>query len=170
LYRKSARDPFRLSYLGHLSIENSNGLIIASTVTQSAAHSERQAATRLLKGIQELGQQLGWKMQRVTVAADTAYHEQDFVSAVRELGIEPHLPAWPRRKRPDLIGEALRRTKRYQVSRIKRQWIERCFAWLKGPARQRQTRFRGVDRVAWSFDFSAGVYNLLRMMKLAPQP
>ena len=170
LYRKSARDPFRLSYLGHLSIENGNGLIVASTVTQSATSSERQAATRLLKEIKELGQRLGWKMRRLTVAADTAYHEQDFVTAVQELGIEPHLPAWPRRKRPDWIGEALRQTKRYQLSRIRRKWIERCFAWLKGPAGQRQTRFRGVDRVAWSFDFAAGVYDLLRMMKLAPQP
>jgi hypothetical protein len=39
---------------------------------------------------------------------------------------------------------------------------------LKGPAGQRQTRFRGTDRVAWNFDFAAGVYNLLRMIKLAP--
>jgi transposase len=170
LYRKSARDPFRLSYLGHLSIENGNGLIVASTVTRSATNSERQAATRMLKQIQELGQQLGWKTRRMTVAADTAYHEQDFVNAVQQLGIEPHLPAWPRRKRPDWIGAALRQTKRYQRSRSRRKWIERCFAWLKGPAGQRQTRFRGVDRVAWSFDFAAGVYNLLRMMKLSPQP
>jgi transposase len=108
------------------------------------------------------------KQRRVLVSADTAYHEQDFVEAARRLGFEAHLPAWPRRKRPDLIGEALRRTARYGHSRRKRKWIERCFAWLKGQAGQRQTRFRGTDRVAWNFHFAAGVYNLLRMIKLAP--
>ncbi len=170
LYRKSGRAAFQLSYLGHLAIENTNGLIVASTLTQATTHAERQAATGLLGKIQWLGQQLGWKKRRRSVAADTAYHEQDFIAAVRQLGMEPHLPAWPRRKRPDLIGDTLRRTKRYQASQKKRKWIERCFAWLKGPAGQRQTRFRGRDRVAWSFDFAAGVYNLLRITKLVPQP
>jgi transposase len=166
LYRKSARDPFRLGYIGHLAMENGHGLIVASTLTKAATNAERQAATGLLGKIRELGRELGWSTRRLSVAADTAYHEQDFVAAVQQLGFEPHLPAWPRRKRPDLIGEPLRATARYQTSRRKRKWIERCFAWLKGPATQRQTRFRGTDRVAWNFDFAAGVYNLLRITKL----
>ena len=149
-------------------VEHANGLIVASTLTPCSTHAERQAATGLLEQIRQLRQQLGATQRRASVAADTAYHEQDFVEAVQRLGFEAHLPAWRRRKRPDLIGEALRRTPRYRYSRRKRMWIERCFAWLKGPAGQRQTRFRGRDRVAWSFDFAAGVYNLLRMIKLAP--
>lgn len=168
LYRKSARDAFRLSYLGHLAMEHRNGLIVASTLTKCSTHAERQAAAGLLEKIQQWHKQLDGIGRRVSVAADTAYHEQDFVEAVKRLGFEAHLPAWPRRKRPDLIGEALRRTARYRQSRRKRKWIERCCAWLKGPAGQRQTRFRGTDRVAWNFDFAAGVYNLLRMSKLAP--
>lgn len=169
LYRKNARDPFRLSYLGHLAMEHRNGLIVASTLTQCSTHAERQAATGLLDKIQQWRKQLdGIGRRRVSVAADTAYHEQDFVEAVKRLGFQAHLPAWPRRKRPDLIGEPLRRTARYRQSQRKRKWIERCFAWLKGPAGQRQTRFRGTDRVAWNFDFASGVYNLLRLIKLAP--
>jgi Transposase DDE domain/Transposase domain (DUF772) len=168
LYRKSAREAFRLGYLGHLAMEHANGLIVASTLTQCSTHAERQAATGLLDQIKQLRQQVGCTQRRASVAADTAYHEQDFVEAVKRLGFEAHLPAWPRRKRPDLIGEALRRTARYRQSRRKRKWIERCFAWLKGPAGQRQTRFRGTDRVAWNFNFAAGVYNLLRMVKLTP--
>lgn len=167
LYRKSARDAFKLGYLGHLAMEHRNGLIVASTLTKCSTHAERQAAAGLLERIQQWRRQLGSTKQRVVVSADTAYHEQDFVEAAKRLGFEAHLPAWPRRKRPDLIGEALRRTARYGHSRRKRKWIERCFAWLKGPAGQRQTRFRGTDRVAWNFDFAAGVYNLLRMIKLA---
>lgn len=168
LYRKSARDAFRLGYLGHLAMEHRNGLIVASTLTKCSTHAERQAAAGLLAKIQQWRKQLDGIGRRVSVAADTAYHEQDFVEAVKRLGFEAHLPAWPRRKRPDLIGEALRRTARYRQSRRKRKWIERCFACLKGPAGQRQTRFRGTDRVAWNFDFAAGVYNLLRMSRLEP--
>lgn len=168
LYRKSARGGFKLGYLGHLAMEHRNGLIVASTLTKCSTHAERQAAAGLLGRIQKWRQQVGSTQGRVWVSADTAYHEQDFVEAVKRLGFEAHLPAWPRRKRPDLIGAALRRTARYGHSRRKRKWIERCFAWLKGPAGQRQTRFRGTDRVAWNFDFAAGVYNLLRMIKLAP--
>src|SRR5258706_1639955 len=168
LYRKSACDAFRLGYLGHLAMEHRNGLIVASTLTKCSTHAERQAAAGLLDKIQQWRKQLDGIGRRVSVAADTAYHEQDFVEAVQRLGFEAHLTAWPRRKRPDLIGEALRCTARYRQSRRKRKWIERCFAWLKGPAGQRQTRFRGTDRVAWNFDFAAGVYNLLRMSKLEP--
>ncbi len=168
LYRKSARDAFRLGYLGHLAIEHRHGLIVASTLTPCSTHAERQAATGLLEQIQAWRKQVSSKPRRMVVSADTAYHEQDFVEATQRLGFEAHLPAWPRRKRPDLIGEALRRTARYGKSRRKRKWIERCFAWLKGPAGQRQTRFRGTNRVAWNFDFAAGVYNLLRMIKLQP--
>jgi transposase len=168
LYRKSARDAFRLGYLGHLAMEHRHGLIVASTLTKCSTHAERHAAAGLLDRIQRWRKQVGSTQGRALVSADTAYHEQDFVEAAKRLGFEAHLPAWPRRKRPDLIGAALRRTARYGHSRRKRKWIERCFAWLKGPAGQRQTRFRGTDRVAWNFDFAAGVYNLLRMIKLAP--
>jgi transposase len=168
LYRKSARDAFQLGYLGHLVMEHQNGLIVASTLTKCSTHAERQAAAGLLERIQQWRRQLGSAPRRAVVSADTAYHEQDFVETVQRLGFEAHLPAWPRRKRPDLIGEARRRTARYGESRRRRKWIERCFPWLKGPAGQRQTRFRGTERVAWNFDFAAGVYNLLRIIKLSP--
>lgn len=114
LYRKSARDAFRLGYLGHLAMEHANGLIVASTLTQCSTHAERQAAAGLLDQIKQLREQVGCTQHRASVSADTAYHERDFVEAVKRLDFEAHLPAWPRRKRPDLIGEALRRTARYR--------------------------------------------------------
>lgn len=168
-YRRSRTELPRLSYLGHVVIENRHGLIVAGTVTQASTHAERRAATDLLGGVKQMQQRQGWKIGRMTVAADRAYHEQDFVENMRELGIEPHLPAWKNRPRPDWIGEALRRTKRYRFSLARRGWIERCFAWIKGPAGQGRTRFRGVSKTEWSFQFAAGAFNLLRMLKLAPQ-
>jgi transposase len=168
-YRRSRSEPPRLSYLGHVVMENRHGLIVAGRVTQASTYAERKAATDLLAQVKHMGQRSGWKPGRVTVAADRAYHEQDFVQGMQRLGIESHLPAWRNRPRPDWIGEALRRTKRYRLSLSRRGWIERCFAWIKGPAGQGRSRFRGASRTSWSFQLAAGVFNLLRMLKLAPQ-
>jgi hypothetical protein len=85
LYRKSARDAFKLGYLGHLAMEHRHGLIVASTLTKCSTHAERQAATGLLDRIQEWRKQVGSRPGRVVVSADTAYHETDFVDAVKRL-------------------------------------------------------------------------------------
>lgn len=165
LYRKSRREPYRLSYLGHLVTENGHGLIVASAATHASATGERAAAKTMLEKVKHR-----WAnaRRRITVGADKAYHQQDFVEAARQLRMEPHIGAY--RTRTDLIGEAVRRTRRYRASMARRKWIERCFAWIKGPAGLRQTKFRGLDRVAWNFTFAAGAYNLLRMTRLQATP
>ncbi len=164
LYRKSRRDRFRLSYLGHLIMENRSGLIVASTVTESSTLAEREAATTLLQRVKKLFGRAG---QVVTVGADKAYHQKDFVEAMEKMSIQPHLGAYA--CRPDLVGETVRRTESYRDSVRKRKWIERCFAWIKGPAGGRKTRFRGARRTEWSFTFAAAAYNLVRLSRLAPQ-
>ena len=37
---------------------------------------------------------------------------------------------------------------------------------MKTVAGQRKTKFRGVERVGWSFAFAAAAYNLIRFPKL----
>jgi transposase len=168
-YRRTQREWPRLSYLGHVVMEHRHGLIMAGAVTQASTRAERKAATELLQRVQQWRQGFGLEKQPMTVAADCAYHESDFVQDMQRLKIEAHLPAWKNRPRPDWVGEALRRTERYRISYGRRSWIERCFAWIKGPGGQARARFRGVQRIDWSFQFAAGVFNLLRMAKLAPQ-
>ena len=41
--------------------------------------------------------------------------------------------------------------------------------WFKTVAGQRRTKFRGIDRVGWSFAFAAAAYNLVRLPKLLPE-
>ena len=167
LYRKSRREPYRLSYLGHLVTENTHGLIVASAATHASATGERDAAKTMLEKVKQGWDRLG-RRKRITVGADKAYHQQDFVEALEQLQMEPHIGAY--RTRTDLIGDAVRRTRRYRASMARRKWIERCFAWIKGPAGLRQTRFRGLDRVGWNFTSAAGAYNLLRITRLLKQP
>ena len=52
------------------------------------------------------------------------------------------------------------------VSQRLRKRIEEAFGWMKTIALQRKTKFRGVDRVGWSFAFAAAAYNLVRLPKL----
>jgi transposase len=165
LYRKSARERFRLSYLGHVVMENRSGLIVASTATQASTTAERDAAKSLLKRVKKL---FGPARQHLSVGADKAYHERDFVEAMQRLHIQPHLGAYACH-RADLVGDSVRQTESYRDSLRKRKWIERCFAWIKGPGGGRKTRFRGLRRVEWSFTFTAAAYNLVRMSRLIPQ-
>ena len=166
VFRKSFQQRWQLGYLGHLVSENRNGLIVASTVTPASKTAERTAATELIRQVRRLFRKPG-SSSRMTVGADKAYHEQDFVDAMRRLHVEPHIGAY-RRHRVDMVGAAVRETAEYRDSQRERKWIERCFSWLKAPGRQRRTSFRGLPKVDWSFTFAAGVYNLLRLTKLAP--
>jgi hypothetical protein len=110
---------------------------------------------------------LGRAGQVVTVGADKAYHQRDFVEPMGKMNIQPHLGVYA--GRPDLVGETVRQTESYADSVRKRKWIERCFAWIKGPGGGRKTRFRGARRVEWGSTLAAAAYNLVRLSRLAPQ-
>jgi hypothetical protein len=167
IFRKSFQRRWMPGYIGNLVSENRNGLIVASEVNLASKTSERESALKLLARVRRLLRKRG-RRKTLTVGADKAYHEQDFVTGVRDMKIEPHIGAYCR-QRIDMIGAEVRESAAYQDSLRKRKWIERCFSWLKSPGRERRTRFRGLCRVDWSFTFDAGVYNLLRMTRLAPQ-
>ena len=58
----------------------------------------------------------------------------------------------------------------YAVSMRVRKRIEEVFGWVKSSAGLRQTKFRGVDRVGWSFSLAATAYNLIRLPRLLGSP
>ncbi len=41
---------------------------------------------------------------------------------------------------------------------------------MKTVGGQRKTKFRGVERIGWSFAFAAAAYNLVRLPKLLEAP
>lgn len=79
LYKKSAGQEAKLSYLGHTLVENRNGLIAAAMTTQADGRAERDAALLMLH---ELTRK---RSSRVTTGADKAYDTRDFVSSLHEL-------------------------------------------------------------------------------------
>ena len=54
----------------------------------------------------------------------------------------------------------------YALSQRIRKRIEEAFGWIKVSGGLRKTRHRGLERVGWSFTFTAAAYNLIRLPKL----
>ena len=79
LYRKGRGQPAKLSFLGHVLIENRNGLVVDVELTPATGTAEREAAQRMLHRRAASG-------RRATVAADRGYDTRDFVAACRADG------------------------------------------------------------------------------------
>jgi transposase len=84
LYRKGDGQESRLCYMGHVLMENRNGLAVAGDVTQATGTAEREAALTLIDNHRPAG-------QRITLGADKAYDVVEFVEALRKLPSDaPH--------------------------------------------------------------------------------
>ena len=159
LYRKSSGSEARLSYLGHTLVENRSGLIVGAYLTEADGHAERDAA--LLMAYEKRKQ----TRQRMTLGADKAYDTQDFVKALRQMNITPHV-AQNDRNRRSAIDARTTRHKSYQLSQAKRYWVEKPFGWMKTVGPLRKVKLRGRDKLWWLFTFTAAAFNLWRIPKL----
>jgi len=174
LYKKSAAGEARPSYLGHLVMENRNGLIVKSCVTQSGTREEPQAALVMLEPILRKSQ-AKWaqgKQREYTLGADKGYQKKELIEGLRELGVIPHiaeykksLPQWP-----NCLTQSEREHPGFATSQVKRKLIEKNFGWIKSVGGFWQTKLRGRRRVDWAFCLVAAASNLIRMVKLMPSP
>lgn len=165
LYRKGHGQEGRLSYLGHVLMENRNGLIVDAMLTQADGTAERDAALLMLYG--------KWRERRrrrrqapMSVGADKAYDTRDFVHTVREMGIRPHVAQNIKRAGGSAIDGRTTRHASYRVSQGKRPLIEKVFGWMKQTGGIRKTKLRGLSKVGWQFLMTAAAFNLWRLPKL----
>ena len=159
LYRKSAGSEARLSYLGHTLVENRSGLIVGTYLTEADGYAERDAA--LLMAYEKRQH----SRKRFTLGADKAYDTQDFVKALREMNITPHVAQNTRNRKSAIDGRTTRHVS-YQISQAKRYWVEKPFGWMKSVGLIRKVKLRGRDKLWWLFTFTAAAYNLWRIPKL----
>jgi transposase len=166
LYKKSGVGESKPSYLGHVVMENRNGLVMKPCVTQAGTRQEREAALGMLG---ELLEENRGKIRAgtITVGADRGYQEQDFIEGVRKLSVTPHVAEYEKIQRSWLTASE-RAEAGFQISQTKRKLVEKIFGWMKVVAGQRKTKFRGRRRVHWMFSLGAAAYNLIRMAKLIP--
>jgi transposase len=173
LYKKSAAGEAKPSYLGHVVMENRNGLIVKPCVTQAGKREEPRAALAMLQRIvhRVRAKRPAGEEMEITVGADKAYQEKGFIEGLRELGVIPHvaeyqrsLPQWP-----NCLTASEREHPGFGISQGQRKRIEKNFGWIKFAAGLRKTKFRGRRRVEWVFCLAAAAANLVRMVKLIPQ-
>jgi|SRR5579862_6153042 len=157
LYRKGQQS--LLSYLGHVLMENRNGLVIDARVSPATGTAERDTAVEMIRDTA--------CSHRRTLGADKAYDTKAFVADLRDLNVTPHVAQNVCRNRVSAIDNRTVSHAGYEVSQKKRKRIEEIFGWMKTVGLMRQTRHRGEDRVGWMFTFTAAVYNIVRMRNLA---
>lgn len=158
LFRKGKGREAKLSYMGHVLMENRNGLVVDAELTQATGKAEREAAVNLLEQVPGSGS--------VTVGADKAYDTQDFVAQARALDVTPHVAQNTSGRKSAIDGRTTRHAG-YAISQRCRKRVEEIFGWMKTIGLMRKTRHKGMDRVGWMFVFAATAYNLVRMRNLA---
>jgi transposase len=158
IFKKSTGSAAKLCYMGHLLMENRNGLIVVPSVTHATGTAEREAAEAMVE--QVAGD------RRVTVGGDKNFDTHDFVLALRRMNATPHVAANTERNGGSAIDGGTTRHSGYDVSQKIRKRIEEAFGWMKTIGNLRKIKYRGILKVSWHFIFTAAAYNLIRMRNL----
>jgi transposase len=162
MYRKGYGNPAKPSYMGHVVIENKNGLIMQSCVSQAMTKAERESGLGMMSRLLHHG-------GTMTLGADRAYQEEKFVKGLRALGVIPLIAEYKKSKNwPNWLEPSEREHPRFAWAQKKRRLVEKVFSWIKNVAGLRRTKFRGCRRVDWIFRLAAAAHNLIRMAKLIP--
>jgi len=160
LYKKAKGQEAKLAFLGHVLMENRNGLVVETRLTHATGTAEREAS---LKMVEEKRKQ---KRRRLTVGGDKNYDVAEHVAALRQLNVTPHVAQNTARRGGSAIDQRTTRHPGYTVSQTKRKRVEEIFGWLKTIGLMRKTRHRGLDRVGFMFTWAAAAYNLVRIRNL----
>jgi len=160
LIRKGKGKEAKLSFCETVLMENRNGLVVDVSLTQARKNAEAIETLRMLKKERRRGK---WKAK--TIAGDKGFCNNKFVSAVRKMGIKPHIAKIEKWKILGLDGRTLRSIG-YEISQRKRKLVEEIFGWKKTVGGARKTRLKGVSRNQEQSCLVAAAYNLLRMGKL----
>jgi transposase len=160
LYRKGPGMEAKLCFIGHALMENRNGLFIDARLTKVSGHAERLAALDMIAP-------LAGRPNPITLAGDKGYDAADFVMELREIAVTPHIAQNTSRR--SAIDRRTTRHAGYGISQRIRKRIEEGFGWMKTIGGMRKPKYRGPEKLAWSFTLAAAAYNLIRLPKLMAQ-
>ena len=158
LAKKGKGKEAKLSYSGHVLMENRNGMIVDVEVLPATGTAEKEAALEMLGSIPG--------DQPVTVGADKAYDSREFVEKARAMQVTPHVAQNDKGRKSAIDGRTTRHAG-YQVSQQKRKRVEEVFGWIKTVGGMRKLRHRGLQLVGWMFTLAAAAYNLVRIRNLS---
>ena len=151
LYKKAEGEKSRLCYLGHALMENRNALAVDVETTPASGTAEREAAKTMVART---------VTGKATLGADKGYDVAEFVAAMRERNVTPHVA---RKKTGSAIDGRTSRHAGYAQSLKKRKLVEQIFGWAKTVGGLRKTRFIGLAKVKAQTVFTFAAYNLTRL-------
>ena len=163
LYRKASGRESKLCYMGHVLMENRNGLAVDATLTKATGTAEREATLSMLKRRKSKG--------RITLGADKAYDAAPFIAELRTCKVTPHIAVNGTisrlgKVRKTAMDQRTLRHEGYTISQRCRKRIEEIFGWMKKPGGLAKTMLRGRPKVEAAFTFTIIAYNLIRIPKL----
>ena len=163
LYRKADGRESRLCFMGHVLMENRNGLAVGAALTRASGTAEREAALALIDRRQT--------DRRITLGADKAYDVTAFVEDLRERKVTPHIAINGAVSKLGVVRKTAvdARTTRhsgYRISQICRKRIEEVFGWIKAQAGLAKFKVRGRAKAEAVFTFAVAAYNLVRIPRL----
>jgi Transposase domain (DUF772) len=136
LARKSNGQEAKLTYTGHLLMENRHGLVVDARLTHATGTAEPQAALTMLKALPGAGHK--------TVGADKNYDMAKFVAASRAAEVTAHVAQNITAHRGSNIDARTTRHAGYAISQVIRKRIEEANGWIKAVGGMAQTKLRGV--------------------------
>jgi transposase len=148
----------KLVHHGHLLAENRNGLVVAAEVSISTGRCEIDGGKKLLRRRRS--------KRPATVGGDKAYDNGEFVATARENGMTPHVAQNITKTHSSYIDGRTTRHEGYKTSQRRRKMVEEVFGWMKTVGILRKARHRGTRLVGWIFEFTAALYNVVRIRNL----
>ncbi|MDQ3270086.1 MAG: transposase, partial [Pseudomonadota bacterium] len=101
----------------------------------------------------------------LTVGADKGYDAAEFIEALQEMKVVPHV-AQNTSNRRSAVPDDIAASAGYEISQRKRKLIEQGFGWTKVIGGIRQVMVRGLAKVDQVFVLNMTGYNLTRMRTL----
>jgi transposase len=168
LARKGPGKEAKLSFAGHVLVDNRHSLVVESEFTQATGYAEREAGLSMIKRVKRSLARIRGRSQahRLTLGADRAYDTRGFVEKLKRLSVTPHVAQNTANGRSSAIDRRTTRHVSYRISQRKRKQVEEAFGWLKAIGPLRKIKLRGLALGGFLFTFSCAVYNILRITNI----
>ena len=161
-----------LQHSVHVLMENRHGIGVDIRVGRADGYAERKCGLRMLNRVKR---KLG--LEPATLGADKGYDAEDFLLAIGERGIQPHVACKSRREmdvpREDDDGAWARWFNQrgqgdedFKASQRKRRLNEEIFGWLKQFGGLRRARVVGRWKIQQLADIGLATLNMVRMRRL----
>ena len=115
--RKGQGQAAKLSFAGHVLMENRNGLVVDVVLSQATGTAETEAALTMLKRVPTA--------RRITIGADKGYDTGEFVTTCRSFQITPHVAM---KQRHSALDWRTNRHAGYAASQRALSGLRRCSA------------------------------------------